>query len=247
MERDRQLQGIVPDARITMPPVSGARHSDEREEEEGERRVQTRIGAPGGAGLAGQASAVLHEMKIISCNGSRYKPSWKERAVDKRVEKLPEEYRSKARKVDRKQGTVEGVIGRVEARLIGMGELRGLVGGNFGELSNDFHDLIKIMATSRVRVVGPGRGKRGMMRSEEAERAIAITGLRRRFGVMAVRCQASSLLGRLETLGPGGAAAVGRRWQAGEVQRRWRKEEQSHALASRQGFRALRSGFAMLD
>ena len=40
------------------------------------------------------------------------------------------------------------------------------------------------------------------MRSEEGERAVAISSLRRRLGVMTVRCQASSLLGRLEPLGP---------------------------------------------
>ena len=85
------------------------------------------------------------------------------------------------------------------------------------------------------------------MRSKEAERAMAITGLRWRFGVMAVRCQASSLLGRLESLGPGGAAAIGRRWLAAEVERQWQREEQTHALADRQGFKALRSGFSKLD
>ena len=52
-----------------------------------------------------------------------------------------------------------------------------------------------------VRVTGVTCRKRWVMGLEEAERAI-----RRRLGVMAVRCQASSLLGRLETLGPGGAA-----------------------------------------
>ena len=41
-ERDRQLQGIVPDARITLPAASGARGDGE-----------ARVGAPGRAGLAG--------------------------------------------------------------------------------------------------------------------------------------------------------------------------------------------------
>ena len=81
------------------------------------------------------------------------------------------------------------------------------------------------------------------MRSEEAKRTVAITGLRQKFSVMAVRCQASSLLGRLETLGPGGAAAAGRRWQAAEVKRQWRREGQAHALATRQGYKAMRRGF----
>ena len=81
------------------------------------------------------------------------------------------------------------------------------------------------------------------MRGEEAERSIAVSAIRRRLGVMAVRCQSSSLLGRLETLGPGGAAAAGRRWQASEVQRGWQQEDQANSLARKQGYRALRAGF----
>ena len=116
--------------------------------------------------------------------------------------------------------------------------------GNFGEVSSHTHDLIAALATSRVRKAGVNMGRRGWLRTEEAERAIAITGVRRRFAVMAVRCQASSLLGRLESLGPGGAAAIGRRWQAAEVERQWRREEQAHVLANRQGWQVMRRGMA---
>ena len=109
------------------------------------------------------------------------------------------------------------------------------------------HYLLDDMAKSHVRVAGPSTGRRGLLRSEAAEMALAISGLRRRVGVMAVRCQASSLLGRLEGLGPGGAAARGRRDQAQEVERICRREEQAHSLATRQGRRALQSGFAVRD
>ena len=232
-ERERQLQGIVPDARITMPAASGVRGDGE-----------ARVGAPGRAGLAGQASAVLHELKVISCSRSRYKPSWEKRAVDVRADLLPAEYLGKARAADQRQGFVRGEVGRVEARLASLGELRGIVVGNFGEVSSHTHDLIAALATSRVRKAGVNMGRRGWLRTEEAERAIAITGVRRRFAVMAVRCQASSLLGRLESLGPGGAAAIGRRWQAAEVERQWRREEQAHVLANRQGWQVMRRGMA---
>ena len=103
------------------------------------------------------------------------------------------------------------------------------------------------MATRWVRLAGPSTGRRGLLCSEAAERAMVISGLRRRVGVMAVRCQASSLLGRLESLGPGGAAARGRRSQALELDRRWRREEQAHRLATRQGHRILHSGFGKKD
>ena len=119
--------------------------------------------------------------------------------------------------------------------------------GQWGEVSQAVHYLLDNMATSRVRVAGPSMGRRGLLRSEAAERVMVIAGLRRRVGVMAVRCQASSLLGRLESLGPGGAAARGRRSQALELDRRWRREEQAHRLATRQGHRILHSGFGKKD
>lgn len=114
-------------------------------------------------------------------------------------------------------------------------------------VSEDTHALISALATSRVRVAGVTRGRRGRWRTKEGERAIAISALRRRLGVMAVKCQASSLLGRLETLGPGGTAALARRQQAGELERRWQKEMRAQAQATREGWRALRSGFGKVD
>ena len=74
-----------------------------------------------------------------------------------------------------------------------------------------------------------------------------ISSLRRRLSVMAVKCQASSLLGRLETLGPGGTAALRRRQQAAGIERAWQEENRAQLQATRDGFRGLRSGFAKLD
>ena len=107
--------------------------------------------------------------------------------------------------------------------------------------------MIAALATCRVRVAGVTRGRKGHMRSEEGERSLAIAGLRRRLGVLTVRCQAMSLLGRLEVLGPGATAAAGRRWQAAELESCWRREERAHTLASAQGWSAYRTGFGKLD
>ena len=96
----------------------------------------------------------------------------------------------------------------MDRKLVELGEVREVVAGNFGEVSQDTHSLIASLATSRVRVAGPSRGRRGHLRSEEGERAMAILALRRRLEVLTVRCQALSLLGRLEVLGPGSAADV---------------------------------------
>ena len=139
------------------------------------------------------------------------------------------------------------VVGPTERKLIQLGQVRGLVAGNWGEVSEPCHALLAHLATSRVRVAGPTRGKKGLVRSEEAERAIAISSLRRKLGVATVRAQCYSLLGRLETLGPGTAAASNRRWHAAEEERRWRKEEAAYTLAMRQGRSAYRTGFAMVD
>ena len=135
----------------------------------------------------------------------------------------------------------------MEVKLVSLGKVRGLVAGQFGEVSEDTHLLVSAMATSRVRVAGPTRGRRGHMRTEEGERAVAISSIRRRLGVMTVRCQASSLLGRLESLGPGGGAATGRRWQALELERNFRRETRAHYLATKQGWQIMRSGFAKMD
>ena len=154
----------------------------------------------------------------------------------------------KARAADRRyNGVMEGEVGRVERKLVELGDVRGIVCGNFGEVSEDTHLLLAAMATSRVRVTGPMVGRSGRMRSEGGERSIVISGLRRRLGVAAIRAQASSLLGRLETLGPGSGAAANRRWQAAELDRERRKGEQAIALARRTGWFAFRTGFGKKD
>ena len=73
------------------------------------------MGAPGGAALAGQGSRVLHELKVISCNSTCYKPTWQQRAVNMRALKLPTEYLAKARAADRRQGAQPMEAGWMEA------------------------------------------------------------------------------------------------------------------------------------
>ena len=54
-------------------------------------------------------------------------------------------------------------------------------------------------------------GSRGDSKSEE-EKAVAVSYIRRRVSVAAVKGQRLSLLGRLEVLGPGTAAAAHLTW-----------------------------------
>ena len=92
----------------------------------------------------------------------------------------------KARAADRLAGTAAGVVGRVEVKLVSLGRLRGVVCGNWGEVSEDTHALLSIMATSRVRVAGPSTGRKGKLRSEEGERSVVMGYLRRVMGVATV-------------------------------------------------------------
>ena len=237
LEKHQQRQGLVPDMRIKVPKLPEPLHH--------RRDGTVTIGPEPGRPVESQ---VLHEVKVISCSQTRYKPTWKDRAVYERAKKLQQEYIVKARNADRKyNGVEEGVVGPTERKLLQLGEVRGVVAGNWGEVSEATHALLAHLATSRVRVAGPTRGRRGLVRSEEAERASAISSLRRRLRVAAVRAQCHSLLGRLEALGPGTAAAANRRWQAAEEDRRWRREEAAHNLATRQGWNSYRTGFAKVD
>ena len=159
IERDRQRQSMVPDFRITLP-------------------------------WEGRPRQVLHELKVISCSKTRYKPTMEDRAVDKRAGQLHREYQEKARKTDRDFGGVEeGRLGTVESKLLSLPTVQGVVFGSFGEGSEAVHSLVEALATSRVRVAGPQKGRRGVVRSEQGDKSIAVSFIRRTLSLAAVRAQ----------------------------------------------------------
>ena len=119
LERYQQRQGLVPDMRVKVPrmpePLLHRR--------DGTVTMGPEYGRP-------VESKVLHELKVISCSQSRYKPTWTDRAVDVRAGKLQQEYMTKARNADRKyNGVEEGEVGATERKLIQLGEVRELGGG----------------------------------------------------------------------------------------------------------------------
>ena len=125
LEAAKQRQSLVPDLRIAAQPLAVAEAVVAR------RRPGRELG---GAVEGG----VLHEVKIISCNKTRYKPTWTKRAVDTRAEKLQQEYLVKAREADRvHNNTLAGTVGPVERKLVELGEVRGIVAGNFGGVGTD--------------------------------------------------------------------------------------------------------------
>ena len=124
----------------------------------------------------------------------------------------------------------------------GLGEVKGVVVGAFGEGSDDLHSLLHHLAISRVRVAGPQKGRRGQMRTEEAELALTTSFLRRTLSVVGVRAQARLLLGRLEVIGPRATAAAGRRNYALNLERIWANQRRADALSRLQGKALLRRG-----
>ena len=136
-------------------------------------------------------------------------------------------------------GTPPGTTGPVETKLARLGEVKGVVVGAFGEASEELHTLIHHLAISRVREAGPQKGRRG---TQEAELALTTSLLRRALSVVGVRAQARLLLGRLEVIGPGAAAAAGRRNNALNQERIWASQRRAELLSRAQGRALLRRG-----
>ena len=221
MDRGRKVQSIVPDLRISIP-------------EEGNMIPR------------------LHEIKIISSSRTRYAPHRQgqeaTRAVDKRASELNREYIMKARATDQQYcGTAPGTTGPVETKLSRLGDVKGVVVGAFGEGSEDLHSLIHHLAISRVREAGPQKGRSGQIRTQEAELALTTSLLRRALSVVGVRAQARLLLSRLETIGPGAAAAVGRRNYALNLEKVWANLRRADLLSRVQGRALLRRGMFRRD
>ena len=86
-------------------------------------------------------------------------------------------------------------------------------------MSEKTHALLNIMATSRVRVAGPLTGRKGMLKSKEGERAMAMGYLRRTLSIAIIEAQSLSLLGRL---------AKARRMQATDLEEQGRVQQHTY-------------------
>ena len=85
------------------------------------------------------------------------------------------------------------------------------------------------------------------MRADEGEKALAVSYIRKRVSVAAVKSQCHTLLGRQEVLGPGAAAAAGRRREATAQEKKWKRAGQVMLLSERQERNIICMGFALLD
>ena len=89
--------------------------------------------------------------------------------MDRRAGQLQQEYLNKARRADQRyNGVRPGTRGQVVQCLPDLGEVRGVVCGNFGEVSEATHLLLARLVTSRKRTAGVNRGRRSQMRSKDA-------------------------------------------------------------------------------
>ena len=211
IEHGRKRQGLVPDFRLKTTSSTGA------------TRYQ------------------LAELKIISCCDSWYAPSagGQVRAVDKRANGLPANYRRKARDADKESRAASGDSkGPVEQKLESHGDLLGLVFGAWGEGSEGVHQLIQTLALARLNSQQRTRGRPGDMQ----ELGIITAQIRRRLSQVVVKAQAECLLSRLHQVGPGSRAMAQRRQWTLQQESRMKQERQAQWLRKTEGVFTLRKG-----
>ena len=221
MEKGRKRQGLVPDFLLEVTSERGAKTME------------------------------LAELKTISCCPSRYNmapalPGNQEpvKAVDRRARVLTAEYIKKAVGVDRNYGgVVDGEVGRVQRKLEGYGDVRGLVFGAFGEASQGVHDLVDILALGRIKAVGLQGGRE----SVKGEMGVLVGQVRRLLSIAAVKSQAECLLSRMRSMGRGTATATKRRQAAMSNEVIWAGEREAQRLGQSQRRKVVRREQFMLD
>ena len=212
MESGRARQGLVPDFKIALPDkVEGTKE-------------------------------VLAEIKVINCCPSRYTPSGPNvKAVNKRAQLLPGEYRKKARDIDQKIiNTPAEVRGPVERRLDEYGNLKGLVFGAFGEASDDVHDLIDTLAESRLRFQVLSEGREGG--GSDNEKGMIVNQIRRTLSMSVIKSQVACLLGKIQQAGPGNKQLAKKRERMLFLDEKMRLEKNSQFVRRIEGIRTIQRG-----
>ena len=130
----------------------------------------------------GESSSQLAELKCISAGATWYQS--KQKAVDQRAKGLPKLYLDKAQKFDRKYcGTDPSNVGPLEERLTGFGTLLCLVAGQYGDVSQDYHDLLKRLVDSKAAHVAQIEGRP----ISNNERGLILYQLRRRLSISIIK------------------------------------------------------------
>ena len=154
----------------------------------------------------GAASNNLAELKCISAGLTWYQS--KQKAVDQRAKQIPNSYKNKARKIDNKyHNTAPGQVGPLEQRLQGFGKILCLVAGQYGEISQDLHDLLKQLASAKAKHISLLEGRF----LSASEQGLLLHHLRRRLSVSIITAQSRCLLTRLNHMAPAAKEAAKRR------------------------------------
>ena len=126
----------------------------------------------------GPTSSNLAELKCISAGATWYQS--KQKAVDQRAKRIPNEYKIKAKRIDTKyHGNQDGHVGPLEQHLQGFGDINCLVAGQYGEISQDFHELLKRLAMAKSSHVSLMEGRPVSV----SEQGLILHHLRRRLSV----------------------------------------------------------------
>ena len=176
-----------------------------------------------------------------------------------RADGLTAAYAQKAREVDwqhcgiprpprRQAGEPAPIrqIGPVETRLLTYGRVRGWCFGAWGEASGEVHGLVQRLAKSKLEVAPTEPGRRGAVRSREAQLASLVASVRRDLSFNAVKQQAKLLLDRLRLLGDGATEAANRRGWFEQMERVAARERRAQDVCLRQGQAVSRHGFGKL-
>ena len=187
----------------------------------------------------GQSETRLAELKF-TCSRDMYKPGVRQRqfrkAVNRRADKLMDEYRNKANDMDNLLG--EEGQGRVRRKLDQFGMLVGIVVGQFNEASDDTHMLLDQMADSRVALVARRDGRQ----VSDTERGVVIGQLRRQLSSACIRAANQCLLDRMNQCGEGAALAARRREVCHYLEEKMRKERELQWLAKLRGGQIIHKG-----
>ena len=203
----RARQGKVPDFRLLLPTPEGPQ-------------------------------SCLAELKVVSAGKTWFPRGAAGKGADRRADRLPSEYEKTLRDLDVRflgaspvrRGQPEPPAGPLLSRFRNLGGLEEgkLVVGPWGDMSSDFHQLLRIFAETRCARMGRAAGWEG---DAEGMLGKVMGEIRRAFSVVVVRSQAMCLLERLAQLGPGARAAAQRRQVTLRLEERRRRERQAYSLA----------------
>ena len=159
--------------------------------------------------------------------------------MDKRALGLSKLYLDKAQKIDREYcGTQPNQTGPLQQRLQSYGSLLCLVAGQYGDVSQDFHDLLRGLATSKAAHIAQIEG----CPVSESEWGLLLHQLRRRLSVSIIIAQSSCLLTHLHHMAPGAKEVAKRRAAAKDREGLAQMDRRAHFEAHVRGRRLKNIG-----